>query len=68
MFGGKAGIVADYQTALSQPSLSEVIGYALRTSPHIIKGEVLSDDSPPAIGAEFNWAVYLPHPLYPPLL
>ena len=62
VFGGKAVVIADNQSATRQVCLLQVVGYPLGTGTYIIKGEVLSDNAPPAIGAEFNGSFYLPHP------
>ena len=69
------GLVAwlPHQPPAGKPFLFEVVGYPLSASPHIIKGEVLSDNAPPAIGAKFNGVNIsnLPHPLvsnlFPPM-
>ena len=50
----KSGIIADNKAATGQPRIFKVIGHALGAYPYIIKGKVLSDDPPPAIGAELN--------------
>jgi hypothetical protein len=44
--------------------LLEVVGHTLGTVADIIEGELLGDDGPPAVGAEFNGIrfLYLPHP------
>jgi hypothetical protein len=40
-----------------------MVGYRLGADTHIIKGKILGNNAPPAIGAEFNGTFYLPHPL-----
>ena len=39
---------------MSKPSTVKVIGYTLGTYPHVFEGEIIGDDSPPAIGTKFN--------------
>ena len=46
----------------------KIASYTLGTNTHIIEGEILSDNPSPAISTKFYRAIYLPHPLNPPLL
>jgi len=58
VFGGKAGVKANNDSLPGQPSLFQVVGYCLSTYPYVIEGKVLGNNSPPAVGTEFNEIVY----------
>ena len=58
VLGGKAGVVADNQSAPGKSGLLEIISYPLGAETHVFKGEVLGDDIAPAIGTELDWVVF----------
>jgi hypothetical protein len=45
--------------------LFQVIGHSLGAETYVVKGKVLGNNRPPAVGAELDGVLYLPHPLGP---
>ncbi len=59
MFRGEAGIVANDQALVGHASVVEVIGQALRAVPYVAEGEVISDDTAPAVSAESDCRLHI---------
>jgi hypothetical protein len=59
ILGGKASIIADNQALFVKARLLEIFGHGLGTDAYIVKGEILSDNSPPPIGAKLDWARHM---------
>ena len=65
VFRGKAGIIADNQTLPRQTGTFQVVRHRLGADSHVIECKVPGDNSPPAVGTEFNGIIFQSYPLYP---
>ena len=58
MFTAKAHVIADDDGLSLRASLDQILGKALRTATHVIEGVIFSDETAPAVGAEFYFIAH----------
>ncbi len=51
-------VVTNIDSASGQPFLFQVIGRTLRAETHISKGEIVRNNCPPTVRAEFNGVIH----------
>lgn len=59
VLGGEACVIANDQALWRETGSQKVLACRLSAYPHVVESEVLGDRSSPAVGAEFDWCLYV---------